>query len=112
MKRPHSAPAVCAFITGSGRTYILDTVPIPSSQWLYVALSVRLAAGANASTATIYAYDTAGTLVTSNTGTFTWSAGSDAGPSSIGGETNASGEGTNAFGLAAISTKCGSISSI
>jgi len=79
--------------------YILDTAPIPSNQWLFVALSVQLAAGANASTATIYAYNTAGTLVTSNTGTFTWTAGSDPGPSSIGGETNASGEGTNAFGF-------------
>jgi len=80
-------------------TYILDTVPIPSNQWLFVALSVHLAVGANASTATIYAYNTGGTLVTSNTGTFTWTAGSDPGPSSIGGETNASGEGTNAFGF-------------
>lgn len=79
--------------------YTLDTVPIPSNQWLFVALTVRLAAGANASSATIYAWDTAGTLVTSNTGTFTWVAGSDPGPSSIGGETNASGEGTNAFGF-------------
>lgn len=79
--------------------YILDTVAIPSNQWLFVALSVRLAAGANASTAAIYAWDTAGTLLTSNTGTFTWTAGSDSGPASIGGETNASGEGTNAFGF-------------
>ncbi len=79
--------------------YILDTVAIPSNQWLFVALSVRLVAGANASSATIYAWNTAGTLLTSNTGTFTWTAGSDPGPSSIGGETNASGEGTNAFGF-------------
>ncbi|MGE0556647.1 MAG: DUF6701 domain-containing protein [Burkholderiales bacterium] len=79
--------------------YILDTVPIPSNQWLFVALSVSLAAGVNASSATIYAYDTSGVLVTSNTGTFTWTAGSDAGTASIGGETNASGEGTNAFGF-------------
>jgi len=79
--------------------YILDTVPIPSNQWLFVALSVHLAAGANASTATIYAYNTGGALVTSNTGTFTWSAGSDPGPASIGGETNTSGEGANAFGF-------------
>ena len=79
--------------------YTLDTVAIPSNQWLFVALSVRLVAGANASSATIYAYNTAGTLVASNTGTFTWTAGSDPGPASIGGETNASGEGTNAFGF-------------
>ncbi|MFY9328020.1 MAG: DUF6701 domain-containing protein, partial [Georgfuchsia sp.] len=79
--------------------YILDTVPIPSNQWLFVALSVQLVAGANASTATIYAWDTAGTLVTTLTGTFTWTAGSDPGPSSIGGETNAAGENTNAFGF-------------
>ena len=79
--------------------YTLDTVPIPSGQWLFVALSVQLAAGANASTATIYAWNTAGTLVTSLTGTFTWTAGSDLGSPSIGGETNASGENTNAFGF-------------
>lgn len=79
--------------------YILDTVAIPSNQWLFVALSVRLVAGTNASSATIYAYNTTGTQVATNTGTFTWTAGSDPGPASIGGETNASGEGTNLFGF-------------
>lgn len=80
-------------------TVTVDTVPIPSNQWLFVALTVNLAAGANASRATLYAYNTAGTLVTTYTQTFTWTAGSDAGPPSIGGETNAAGENTNAFGF-------------
>ena len=77
----------------------VDTVAIPSNQWLFVALSVTLAAGADASRATLYAYNTAGTLVTTYTQTFTWTAGTDAGPPSIGGETNAAGEGTNQFGF-------------
>ncbi|MBX3650441.1 MAG: hypothetical protein KF771_03570 [Burkholderiales bacterium] len=77
----------------------VDTVAIPSNQWLFVALTVNVAAGANASRATLYAYNTAGTLVTTYTQTFTWTAGTDAGPPSIGGETNAAGENTNAFGF-------------
>jgi len=80
-------------------TVTVDTVAIPSNQWLFVALTVNLAAGANASRATLYAYNTAGTLVTTYTQTFTWTAGTDAGPPSIGGETNAAGENTNAFGF-------------
>jgi len=87
------------FFYRQAATFILDTVPIPSGQWLFVALSVRLAAGANASTATIYAYNTSGNLVTSTSGSFTWTAGGDGGPPSIGGETNASGENSNAFGF-------------
>ncbi|MCW5574493.1 MAG: hypothetical protein KIT13_00230 [Burkholderiales bacterium] len=77
----------------------VDTVAIPSNQWLFVALTVNVAAGANASRATLYAYNTAGALVTTYTQTFTWTAGSDAGPPSIGGETNAAGENTDAFGF-------------
>jgi hypothetical protein len=80
-------------------TATIDTVAIPSNQWLFVALSVSLATGTGASRATLYAYNTAGTLVTTYTDVFTWTPGSDAGPSSIGGETNASGEGTNQFGF-------------
>jgi len=80
-------------------TVTVDTVAIPSNQWLFVALSVSLAAGANASSATLYAYNTSGVQVTTYTQTFTWTAGSDAGPPSIGGETNASGENSNAFGF-------------
>jgi MSHA biogenesis protein MshQ len=80
-------------------TVTIDTVPVPSNQWLFVALSVSLAAGTNASSGTIYVYNTAGTLVTSYTQAFTWTAGSDPGPPSIGGETNASAEGNNAFGF-------------
>lgn len=88
------------FYYRQGATFLLDTVPIPSNQWLFVALSVKLAAGANASSAVIYAYDTAGTLVTTISNTFTWTAGTDPGASSIGGETNASTtENTNAFGF-------------
>lgn len=77
----------------------VDTVAIPSNQWLFVAMSVSLAAGANASTATLYVYNTSGVQVTTYTQTFTWTAGAEAGPPSIGGETNASSENTNAFGF-------------
>jgi MSHA biogenesis protein MshQ len=77
----------------------VDTVAIPSNQWLFVAVSVSLAAGANASSATLYAYNTAGVQVTTYTQAFTWTAGSDPGPPSIGGETNAAGENSNAFGF-------------
>ncbi|MDP2397963.1 MAG: LamG domain-containing protein [Burkholderiales bacterium] len=77
----------------------VDTVAIPSNQWLFVALSVTLVAGTDASSATLYAYDTSGVQVTTYTQAFTWTAGSDAGPPSIGGETNAAGENTSAFGF-------------
>lgn len=77
----------------------VDTVAIPSNQWLFVAMSVTLAAGANASSATLYVYNTSGVQVTTYSQAFTWTAGSEAGPPSIGGETNASTENTNAFGF-------------
>jgi len=77
----------------------VDTVPIPSNQWLFVAMSVSLAVGADASRATLYVYNTAGVQVTTYTQTFTWTAGTDGGPPSIGGETNAAGENTSAFGF-------------
>lgn len=80
-------------------TVTIDTVPVPSNQWLFVALTVSLATGTNASVGTIYVYNTGGTLVTSYTQNFTWTPGSDAGPPSIGGETNASSEGTDQFGF-------------
>lgn len=88
------------FYYRQGATFLLDTVPIPSNQWLFVALSVKLAAGANASSAVIYAYNTAGALVTTISNTFTWTAGTDPGAPSIGGETNAAAaENTNQFGF-------------
>jgi MSHA biogenesis protein MshQ len=87
------------FYYRQGTVFLLDTPAIPSNQWLFVAVSVKLAAGANASSASSYVYNTSGTLVTSATATFTWTAGADAGPPSIGGETNASGENTNAYGF-------------
>jgi MSHA biogenesis protein MshQ len=77
----------------------LDTGAIPSNQWLFAAVSVSLAAGANASSATVTVLDTSGTTVASATTTFTWTAGADAGPPSIGGETNASTEGNPNFGF-------------
>jgi MSHA biogenesis protein MshQ len=80
-------------------TVTIDTDPVPSNQWLFVALSVSLATGTNASRATIYVYNTGGTLIQTFTNTFTWTPGSDPGPPSIGGETNASVEGTNQFGF-------------
>ena len=87
------------FYYRQGATLTLDTVPVPSNQWLFVALSVTLVTSPAPSTGTIYVYNTAGTLVTSYTQTFDWTPGSDAGPASIGGETNASGENTDQFGF-------------
>lgn len=87
------------FYYRQGTTLTADTVAVPSNQWLFVAASVSLAAGANASTVTLYAYNTSGVQVTTYTQAFTWTAGSDAGPPSIGGETNAAGENSNAFGF-------------
>lgn len=80
-------------------TITIDTDPVPSNVWLFVALSVSLATGTNASVGTIYVYNANGTLNTTYSSNFTWTAGSDAGPPSIGGETNASGEGTDQFGF-------------
>jgi hypothetical protein len=65
------------FFLRQGAVFILDTPagsPIANATWYYVAVAVSLAAGANQSSATIYAYNQAGTLVTSATGTFTWTA--------------------------------------
>lgn len=87
------------FYYRQGTTLTADTVPIPSNQWLFVAASVSLAAGTNASSVTLYVYNTSGVQVTTYTQAFTWTAGSDPGPPSIGGETNAAGENTNAFGF-------------
>jgi MSHA biogenesis protein MshQ len=87
------------FFYRQAATFILDTAPISSGEWLFVALTVSFEAGSNASRAALYAFNTSGTLVATATSAFTWTAGTDAGPSSIGGETNASGEGTNAFGF-------------
>jgi len=87
------------FFYRQGTTFILDTAPIPSGQWLFVAATVSLAAGTNASRAVLYAFDTSGTLLQTATDVFTWTAGSDPGPPSLGGETNASGENTNQFGF-------------
>ena len=87
------------FYYRQGTTLTADTVPIPSNQWLFVAASVSLAAGTNASSVTLYVYNTSGVQVTTYTQAFTWTAGSDPGPPSIGGETNAAGENSNAFGF-------------
>ena len=89
------------FFYRQGATFILDSAAsINNGTWYFVAVSVVLAAGTNASSATIYIFNTSGTLVSAtSTTTFTWTAGSDAGPSSIAGETNASVQGTPSFGF-------------
>ncbi|HYC53075.1 MAG TPA: DUF6701 domain-containing protein [Gemmatimonadaceae bacterium] len=88
------------FFYRQGATFILDTpAVIANNTWYYAALVVSLAAGANASRVNIYVYDTTGTQVASVTNTFTWTAGGDGGPAAIGGETNASGENSSAFGF-------------
>jgi MSHA biogenesis protein MshQ len=96
-----TGPGGVRFYYRQPTVFILDTAPITSSngQWVFVALSVQLAAGTNASRASIYVYNTSGTLIQTRTNTWTWTAGTDPGLSTIGGETNASAEGTNQFGF-------------
>lgn len=73
---------------------------VANNTWYYVAAAVSFAATGN-STATLYVYDQSGTLVGSASATFAWSANALSGAApSIGGETNASGENSNAFGFA------------
>ncbi|HWA36919.1 MAG TPA: DUF6701 domain-containing protein [Burkholderiales bacterium] len=88
------------FFYRDGATLILDTPGVVASNtWVYVAAVVSLAAGANASRVTLYAYSAGGAQLTATTTTFTWNAGGDAGPLAIGGETNASGENNSNFGF-------------
>jgi MSHA biogenesis protein MshQ len=88
------------FFYRDGTAFILDTPSVVANgTWYYAAVVVTLAGGANASRATIYVYNTAGAQLAASTNTFTWNAGADGGPAAIGGETNAAGENTNAFGF-------------
>jgi MSHA biogenesis protein MshQ len=93
-------PGALRFFYRQSSLFIMDTASLMSDNvWYFAAVSVSLVAGANASRATLYVYNTSGTQVGFQSNTFTWDAGSDAGPASIGGETNASGEGTTSFGF-------------
>lgn len=83
-------------------TFVLDSAAsVNNNTWYFVAVSVKLEAGTNASSANIFIYNTSGTLVsTTGATTFTWTAATATGTASIGGETNAAGENTTAFGFA------------
>jgi MSHA biogenesis protein MshQ len=88
------------FYTRGSATNILDTgALINNNTWYFVAATLSISG--TTTVATIYVYNTSGTLAGTSTVTwtgFTW--GNDPGPPSIGGETNASSEGTNSFGFA------------
>ncbi len=83
-------------------SFTLDTAAvITNNTWFFVAAAVNLKSGTNNSRASIFVYNTSGTLVAAATNSFTvTSFGADATPPSLGGETNAAGENTNAFGFA------------
>ena len=70
------------FYYRQGTTFTLDTVAVPSNQWLFVALSVSLATGTGASRGNHLCLQHGGTPATSYTDVFTWTPGSDAGPPS------------------------------
>ena len=89
------------FYYRQGTAFNLNTgVAISAGTWYFVAVAVRLQSS-GLSAATIYVYNTAGTLVTSATNTFTWTPGADAGPLTIGGESNSASasENTSSFGF-------------
>ncbi|MEO8156250.1 MAG: LamG domain-containing protein [Betaproteobacteria bacterium] len=94
------ASGALRFYTRGSATNTLDTAAlINNNTWYFVAVTLNISG--TTTVATIYVYNTSGTLAGSATTTwtaFTW--GNDPGPPSIGGETNASSEGTNSFGFA------------
>ena len=94
------AAGALRFYTRGSTTNILDTAGlINNNTWYFVAATLNISG--TTTVATIYVYNTSGTLAGSATVTwngFTW--GNDPGPPSIGGETNASSEGTSSFGFA------------
>ena len=76
-------------------TFILDSGNvIANNTWYYVAVTVNT----TTNTITLYRYTTGGTL-SSVSNTYTGAFNTDAGPPSIGGETNAAGENTSSFGF-------------
>ncbi|HSQ71452.1 MAG TPA: LamG domain-containing protein, partial [Rubrivivax sp.] len=83
---------------GGGSSVIMDTGPvIASNTWYFVAAVADIAT----KTRRLYVYGAGGALLASPSITYsTASFGSDAGPASVGGETNASGEQTPSFGFA------------
>jgi MSHA biogenesis protein MshQ len=86
------------FQRGGGSSVIMDTGPvIASNTWYFVAAVADIAARSRR----LYVFGADGTLLASpGIGYSTASFGSDTGPASVGGETNASGERTPAFGFA------------
>jgi MSHA biogenesis protein MshQ len=94
------ATGALRFYTRGSATNTLDSAAlINNNTWYFVAATLNISG--TTTVATIYVYNTSGTLAGSSTTTwtaFTW--GNDPGPPSIGGETNASSEGTSSFGFA------------
>lgn len=86
------------FQRGGGSSVIMDTGPVVASNtWYFVAAVADIAA----KTRRLYVYGAGGALLASPSIVYsTASFGSDAGPASVGGETNASGERTPSFGFA------------
>jgi len=90
------------FFYRQGTVFILDTAgtPLANNTWYFVAVAMRLKAGGNSSKGEIFVFNTAGALHSTAKANFTvTSFATDTTPASIGGETNASGENTNAFGF-------------
>lgn len=85
------------YTRGTPSVLALDTAPvITNNTWYFVAATVNLAT----KTKTIYVYNTAGTLLTSTSATYTESSfGSDSGIATIGGESNTATENTSNFGF-------------
>ncbi len=90
------------FFYRQAATFVLDSAAsVNNNTWYFVAVSVKLEAGTNASSANIFIYNTSGALVsTTGATTFTWTAATATGTASIGGENNSAVENTTAFGFA------------
>lgn len=86
------------FQRGGGSSVIMDTGNvIASNTWYFVAAVADI----DAKTRKLYVYGAGGALLASPSITYSTSSfGSDAGPASVGGETNAAGERTSSFGFA------------
>ena len=86
------------FQRGGGSSVIMDTgAVIASNTWYFIAAVADI----TTKTRRVHVYDAGGALLASpSIGYSTSSFGTDAGPASVGGETNASGEGTSSYGFA------------
>ncbi|MEO8133606.1 MAG: LamG domain-containing protein [Betaproteobacteria bacterium] len=95
------ATAALRIYSRGSSTNTLDTgAIIANNTWYFVAATMAI--NGTTTVVTIYVYNTSGALVATPT-TATWTGytwGNDTGRPSLGGETNASGEGNNAFGFA------------